>query len=670
MYLPRIELERLIYGGGTARRQTQDSPILPDVWLRFGAWGEHAKRTPDGEAVGDPNAAQQLLLTPYWGWTPGDVTRALREGLGDDARTARIAYNQTYVALRLNFRQVVRLVLPLTSWWFDRVLLNLARLPARGGGRIADGKTGKARNLGAFLRSHERLLVADLRSQAGEGEKAPPIVPPDLVSMIWLVGSIAHALEAPPRGKAAEAAFTAQQVFDAIVELFEGVQVTLPGNDFNREKRKPLVYLVNLNRPAELAITRSTLAVKADAARRLFELGCSKIAWGVIDSGIDASHPAFLDVRSLDDPKKDPRDDTGYKKQGKKPFPWWKHTRVRATYDFTRIRMLLDPDLLDPNTNDPALKAILERGNTEELEELRNRLKRGRSIDWALLEPFLRIPHDEKYPVPTSDHGTHVAGILGASWPQRKDFDGVPFTGVCPDIGLYDLRVIDPMAPESDDDEFAVLAALQFVAHLNNQNDFFAIPGVNVSLAIRHEVANYACGRTPVCDECERLVSSGVVVVAAAGNDGYLHYQTTRGERSGYHTVSITDPGNAEAVITAGSTHRFQPHTYGVSYFSSRGPTGDGRIKPDLVAPGEKILAPVAQRPGEDFWEVDFKDGTSMAAPHVSGAAALLMARHGELIGEPERIKKILCASATDLGRERYFQGAGMLDILRALQSV
>jgi hypothetical protein len=242
--------------------------------------------------------------------------------------------------------------------------------------------------------------------------------------------------------------------------------------------------------------------------------------------------------------------------------------------------------------------------------------------------------------------------------------------GVCPDIGLYDLRVVDPTAKETDDDEFAVLAALQFVNYLNNQHDFFAIHGVNVSLAIRHEVANYACGRTPVCDECERLVAGGVVVVAAAGNDGYLHFQTSRGEKSGYHTVSITDPGNAESVITAGATHHSEPHTYGVSYFSSRGPTGDGRIKPDLVAPGEKILAPVAQRPGEDFYEVDFKDGTSMAAPHVSGAAALLLARHGELVGEPARVKKILCSTATDLGRERYFQGAGMLDILRALQSV
>jgi subtilisin family serine protease len=63
-------------------------------------------------------------------------------------------------------------------------------------------------------------------------------------------------------------------------------------------------------------------------------------------------------------------------------------------------------------------------------------------------------------------------------------------------------------------------------------------------------------------------------------------------------------------------------------------------------------------------------DGTSMAAPHVSGAAALLMSRHRELIGQPRRVKEILCASATDLGRERRFQGAGLVDVLRALQSV
>ena len=153
-----------------------------------------------------------------------------------------------------------------------------------------------------------------------------------------------------------------------------------------------------------------------------------------------------------------------------------------------------------------------------------------------------------------------------------------------------------------------------------------------------------------------------MVVVAAAGNEGYTKDSNLL--TGGYQTVSITDPGNAENVITVGSTHRDMPHTYGVSYFSSRGPTGDGRLKPDLVAPGEKIDS-VA--PGEGLVR---KDGTSMAAPHVSGAAALLLARHREFIGLPQRVKKVLCDTATDLGREHYFQGSGMLDVLRAIQGV
>ena len=55
--------------------------------------------------------------------------------------------------------------------------------------------------------------------------------------------------------------------------------------------------------------------------------------------------------------------------------------------------------------------------------------------------------------------------------------------------------------------------------------------------------------------------------------------------------IATNDPGNAELAITVGSTHREMPHVYGVSYFSSKGPTGDGRMKPDVVAPGEKILS-------------------------------------------------------------------------------
>jgi hypothetical protein len=218
-------------------------------------------------------------------------------------------------------------------------------------------------------------------------------------------------------------------------------------------------------------------------------------------------------------------------------------------------------------------------------------------------------------------------------------------------------------------DEFSIMAALQFIRYLNTRRnlvrDLMEVHGANVSFSLKHDVSNYGCGRTPVCEECERLVASGVVVVAAAGNRGRARYMTTDGAvDEGYRPISITDPGNADSVITVGATHRQDPHTFGVSYFSSRGPTGDGRQKPDLLAPGEKITSTI---PGEDSAVLD---GTSMAAPHVSGAAALLMERHSELRGRPDMVKRVLCDTATDLGRTREFQGFGLVDTLRALQSI
>jgi subtilisin family serine protease len=295
------------------------------------------------------------------------------------------------------------------------------------------------------------------------------------------------------------------------------------------------------------------------------------------------------------------------------------------------------------------------------MDSLRRRNVNGRELDWALVEPLIRLD-PQTAPAPPDPHGTHVAGILaGGDLPTGVAGDTAPFRGVCPDIQLYDLRVF---ADDGENDEFTILAAIEYISWINRDPARPIIHGVNLSLATAHVVDAHACGRTPICESCNRLSANGTVVVAAAGNSGFDKKEKKETLGTGYRSISITDPGNAEDVITVGATHRNDPHTYGVSYFSSRGPTGDGRMKPDLVAPGEKIRSTA---PGGKMLVMD---GTSMAAPHVSGVCALLMARHRELIGHPRRIKEVLMRTATDLGRERSFQGAGLVDALRALQSL
>ena len=283
----------------------------------------------------------------------------------------------------------------------------------------------------------------------------------------------------------------------------------------------------------------------------------------------------------------------------------------------------------------------------------------ARQID--RIETELLLDDDEGYRDGLDPHGTHIAGIIAADHDDPDDPRG-RLAGICPDIRLWDFRVI---GPDGRGDEFAVVSALQHIRRINAREGRLVIHGVNLSLALPHDPANYACGWTRACIECDLLVRSGVVVVAAAGNAGFDRSQVrSNAEFAAYRTVSITDPGNTESVITAGSTHRSEPYRYGVSYFSSRGPTADGRQKPDLLAPGERIYSTF---PDGDFGTLD---GTSQAAAHVSGAAALILARHPELIGRPELVKAALCRSATDLGRERAFQGHGLVEILRALESL
>lgn len=618
-------LETLIFGSDSARRFTQDSPILPDVWIAYGTHPE-------------PNPRLDLLLTPHRDATPGQLYATIRRRLEKERGAERtrstdaelaLAYNQSTVVARLTLEELIRVVLPLSSWWSQYVGAFPGGVMPRKGERTEHRRS---------IRSALELL------HAGQArDRAAP-------SLLWLARIVGTILDARDEAPGTEAAVQpVAHGADALARVVEETPRLLDAfSRFVQDMEDPapeevrLLYMVSHNRKARASLTRSALSVKADAARRVFQLSCADLAWAVIDSGIDATHPAFRLRDGEGTPYAAP-----FERQGKgSAARWTNRTRIVETYDFRRIRELLAAE-----------------GGVRALQT-------GRALEWDRIAPRLMIKHTSAYDAPRHSHGTHVAGILAGDWRQEgwedpEDAPAEDLVGLCPDLRLYDLRVLDE---NGEGDEFSVMAALQFIRHLNAHREQPVIHGVNLSLSIRHDVANYACGRTPVCEECERVVSTGVVTVAAAGNDGYtplgLGGVAAAGVQEGYRSISISDPGNAEGVITVGATHRFQPHTYGVSYFSSRGPTGDGRMKPDLVAPGEKVTAPVPGRSAEP------KDGTSMAAPHVSGAAALLMARHRELLGRPARIKSVLCATATDLGRERYFQGAGMLDILRALQSI
>jgi subtilisin family serine protease len=134
--------------------------------------------------------------------------------------------------------------------------------------------------------------------------------------------------------------------------------------------------------------------------------------------------------------------------------------------------------------------------------------------------------------------------------------------------------------------------------------------------------------------------------------------------------LSIGDPANLEEAIAVGSVHKESPHTFGISYFSSRGPTADGRQKPDVVAPGERILScrhkvKKAAATVDDLY-VEMS-GTSMATPHVSGVAAAFLSVRREFVGEPDRVKQILIDNCTDLKRVRTQQGAGLVNLTKML---
>jgi serine protease AprX len=271
-------------------------------------------------------------------------------------------------------------------------------------------------------------------------------------------------------------------------------------------------------------------------------------------------------------------------------------------------------------------------------------------------------------------HGTHVAGVLNGTGLLSSGPDAYrTFRGVAPGARLISLRALQPDGSGQTSD---VLAAIDWA--IQHQRSY----GIGVlNLSLGHPV--YESYLTdPLCRAARAAVAAGMVVVAAAGNDGRFG--------SGFGT--IVSPANDPSVIAVGAMDDSDTAAREddvLAPFSSRGPTLiDHIVKPDLVAPGTLIVSlrtagstidlehhdlvlrvseyrtgPDGDRDGDYL----VLSGTSLAAPMVAGAAALLLQQDATL--KPADVKARLMASALHDEHLPFETGAGYLDVEAALAS-
>jgi serine protease AprX len=314
-------------------------------------------------------------------------------------------------------------------------------------------------------------------------------------------------------------------------------------------------------------------------------------------------------------------------------------------------------------------------------------------------------------------HGTHVAGIIaGAGWFSTGNSFSHTFKGIAPNANIINLRVLDQNGVGTDS---SVIAAIQTAISLKST---YNIRVINLSLG-RQVYESYTLD--PLCQAAEAAWNAGIVVLAAAGNQGRNNSAGTEG----YGTIAA--PGNDPYVITVGAMKTANTPTRTddtIASYSSKGPTAyDYVVKPDIVAPGNQVvstLAPNAFLLGSptDVFLSEYSNssttstsgtsntknnnkkatlsttatnaistsymrlsGTSMATPVVSGAAVLLLQQNPNLT--PDQVKARLMKTAsktfpttstatdptTGISYTDYYDiftiGAGYLDIAAALSS-
>ena len=246
------------------------------------------------------------------------------------------------------------------------------------------------------------------------------------------------------------------------------------------------------------------------------------------------------------------------------------------------------------------------------------------------IQMFVDFISNKKTPYDDNGHGTHVAGILCGD----GSASGGKYKGVAPGCRIIAVKVLDRMGNGNKED---VLQAFQWI--LKNYQKY-RIRIVNISVGTIYRTW---CDHHLLSRGVEELWDQGLVVVAAAGNQG---------PKPG----SITAPGSSKKVITVGSSDML----IGSAGVSGRGPTFECVCKPDLVAPGNRIISCL---PGGGY---GIKSGTSMSTPFISGAIARMMEKDPLLTNV--EIKMMLRDSTDDMGLPRNQQGWGKFNFKRFME--
>lgn len=234
--------------------------------------------------------------------------------------------------------------------------------------------------------------------------------------------------------------------------------------------------------------------------------------------------------------------------------------------------------------------------------------------------------------VDDNGHGSHVAGIAAGS----GSASGGRYVGIAPEASLYIAKVLraDGSGMMSD-----VMAGIEWAVEQG-------VHVIGLSLG-----GPAPCDGTDALSEtCDAAVEAGVVVCAAAGNQGP-------------GSLTVGSPGCARQVITVGASTDHDT----VANFSSRGPTSDNRVKPDIVFPGVGIISCRAKGTNmanviDDYYTE--ASGTSMATPHGVGTAALLLQAKPDLT--PAQVKELMMATALNLNLDPNTQGSGRADVYKA----